>query len=98
MNKEYKTVVNTNFVVLMYEVEEFMTYGWRVSQELVPTANIMGLYEVALERDDACIERVRKNIGTSVVGKMDYTKEMKQATLASARTKRFKKEESDNEG
>lgn len=93
MNKEQKTIVNTNFVVLMYEVEEFMTYGWRVSQEVVPCANFTGLYEVVLERDDSSIERVRKNIGTSVVGKLDYTKEAKQQSLAAARTKRFKKED-----
>lgn len=95
MNKEQKIVVNTNFVVLMYEIEELMTYGWRVSQDVVPHQSFTGLFEVVLERDDASIERVRKNIGTSVVGKLDYTKEAKQASLASARTKRFKKEDGD---
>lgn len=82
-NVEMKTLVNSNFFVLVHEIEEHISHGWRVHPDYAPVANFTH-YEVVLRKDLASIKRVQERIDSVLEARGDATKEKQQANIAKA--------------
>lgn len=79
-NVEMKTLTNPNFFVLMHEVEEHLTHGWRIHPDYAPVAHFT-TYEVVLRKDRVSINRVRDRID-SVLGAREEANTQKRSEAA----------------
>ncbi len=50
ISKEMKTIVNNSFITFMYEVEEAIIDGWKLSTTDAPAFNFV-IYEAFVERE-----------------------------------------------
>lgn len=64
---EYRTLLGPSFLTIIYELEELITQGWRVSQEVAPNHNFT-LYEIQLYRNRDTMLRVKERTEKALAG------------------------------
>jgi hypothetical protein len=87
---DYRTLVGPSFLTIIYELEELITQGWRVSQEVAPNHNFT-LYEIQLYKNNETVRRVKERIERAVEGIPVWDTNARRENLAKAREKRMAK-------
>jgi hypothetical protein len=87
---EYKTLVSPSFLAIIYELEELLTQGWRVSQDVAPNHNFT-LYDIQLYKNNDTIKRAKERIERAVEGIPVWGTNERRENMNKARAKRMAK-------
>jgi hypothetical protein len=84
---EYRTLVGPSFITIIYELEELLSQGWRVSQEVAPNHNFT-LYDIELYKNNDTVRRAKDRIEKVIEGIPVWDTNARREQMAKARAKR----------